>query len=147
MSHPLHLEFVIAVPDLRQLPASRAEVAVIGRSNVGKSSLINAMAGGKMARVSKKPGRTQLLTCFALAEIDATFVDCPGYGYAKAPKALRTSWLPMLERYLLGREQLVMVMFLVDGEIHRTTITAHRGFGNNLELALGEIERLGGVRT
>jgi len=120
MSQPLRLRFLIGVPEIGQLPESRAEVAVVGRSNVGKSSLINALAGGKTARVSKKPGRTQLLTCFALARDNATFVDCPGYGYAKAPKAIRNSWQPMLERYLLEREQLVMIMLLVDGEIGPT---------------------------
>ncbi len=120
MSHTLRLEFRIAVPELAQLPDSRAEVAVIGRSNVGKSSLINALSGGTHARASKKPGRTQLLTCFAMHQLDATFVDCPGYGYAKAPRALRNSWQPMLERYLLGREALVMVLLLVDGEIGPT---------------------------
>jgi len=116
VSHPLPLRFVKSVDDARDLPETRAEVAVIGRSNVGKSSLINALGGRHdLARVSKTPGRTRLLNCF---EVDgATVVDCPGYGYAEVSKAARRSWQAMIDRYLLEREQLSMVLALVDGEI------------------------------
>jgi GTP-binding protein len=128
MSPPLDLEFVLSAPDARQLPPSRAEVAIIGRSNVGKSSLLNALARRKhVAHTSKTPGRTQLLNCFrvgASAEVaaDATLVDCPGYGYAAVSKATRVSWQKMIERYLLEREQLTMAMLLVDGEIGPTKL-------------------------
>ncbi len=124
MSPPLDLEFLLSAPDARQLPDSLAEVAIIGRSNVGKSSLLNALGRRKnLARTSKTPGRTQLLNCFTVgAEANTTLVDCPGFGYAAVSKATRASWSRMIERYLLEREQLTMVMMLVDGEIGPTTL-------------------------
>ena len=90
---------------------------MVGRSNVGKSSLINALAKRNgLANTSKTPGRTQLLNCFALPD-GTTMVDCPGYGYAKVSKVQRASMGAMIERYLLGRDELQMVMVLVDGEV------------------------------
>ena len=122
MSAPLRLEFVLSAPDVRLLPDTSAEVAVVGRSNVGKSSLINALAARKrLAQVSKTPGRTQLLNCFAF-EAGATLVDCPGYGYAAVSKRTRASWGPMLERYALERDELAMMMVLVDGEVGPTKL-------------------------
>lgn len=122
MSPPLTLRFVLSADSIRRLPDSRAEVAVVGRSNVGKSSLINALANRKaLAIVSKTPGRTRLLNCFEL-EPGATLVDCPGYGYASAPAKMRASWQKMAEEYLLEREELSMVLVLVDGEIGPTPL-------------------------
>jgi GTP-binding protein len=122
MTPPLELTFVLSAGDVAQLPDTRAEIAFIGRSNVGKSSLLNVVARRKsLALVSKTPGRTQLLNCFA-AGGDATVVDCPGYGYAVASKKTRASWQPMIERYLLEREALTMILLLVDGEIGPTKL-------------------------
>lgn len=121
MSRALQLEFLDAATDFAQLPQTRAEVVFIGRSNVGKSSLLNAIAGKKnLAPVSQKPGRTQALGCFSLDDTGASLVDCPGYGYAKVSKAQRATWLPMLTSYLLGREQLEMTFLLVDGAVGPT---------------------------
>jgi len=122
MSQPLELTFVTSADRLDRLPDSPAEVAVVGRSNVGKSSLINALAKRQgLANTSKTPGRTQLLNCFALPD-GSTLVDCPGYGYAKVSKAKRAAWGDMIEQYLAGREPLQMVMVLVDGEIGPTKL-------------------------
>ena len=122
MSPPLELRFVTSADALERLPDSPAEVAVVGRSNVGKSSVINALAKRDgLANTSKTPGRTQLLNCFELPD-GATMVDCPGYGYAKVSKVQRASMAEMIEGYLLGREQLRMVMVLVDGEIGPTAL-------------------------
>ena len=93
---------------------SRPELAVAGRSNVGKSSLINALVQRKrLARVSNTPGRTQLLNFFL---VDDAFVLCdlPGYGYAKAPREVRAAWGRMIEKYLTVREPLRAILLLVD---------------------------------
>ncbi|NLV55836.1 MAG: ribosome biogenesis GTP-binding protein YsxC [Acidimicrobiales bacterium] len=125
MPGPLRLEFVTSADRLDRLPPTRAEVAVVGRSNVGKSSLLNALANRTgLAHVSKTPGRTRLLNCFRLDEDgrDATLVDCPGYGYAKAPAQMRASWARMIEGYLLGRDELTTILVLVDGAVGPTPL-------------------------
>ncbi len=124
---PLQLSFVMSATTHTDLPPTRAEVAVVGRSNVGKSSLINALAGQrKLARTSKTPGRTQLLNLFTFGEGDPTevgsLVDCPGYGYAKASKDDRARWQDMVDLYLLDRPGLVMTLVLVDGEVGPTKL-------------------------
>lgn len=122
MATPLELSFVTSADHLDRLPETAAEVAVVGRSNVGKSSLINSLAKRNgLANTSKTPGRTQLLNCYALPD-GTSMVDCPGYGYAKVSKVQRASMGAMIERYLLGREELQMVMVLVDGEVGPTPL-------------------------
>lgn len=135
MSSPLRLEFVESASRVSTLPESPTEVAFVGRSNVGKSSVINALANRKqLARVSNTPGRTQLINLFRLAERAdgrstdrqeesvGTVVDLPGYGFAKASKAVRRDWPEMIEGYLLDREELVTVFVLVDGAIGPTNL-------------------------
>jgi len=122
MSGPLQLTFVTSAVDAKTLPNSPAEVAVVGRSNVGKSSLINALANHKqLARVSKTPGRTQLINLFSMPN-GSTLVDLPGYGYAAVPGRVKQGWQKMIEGYLLDREELVNVFVLVDGEIGPTKL-------------------------
>lgn len=96
-------------------PPDRPEIAFAGRSNVGKSSLINTLLGRKrLARVSKSPGRTQLINFFDLNDGEMNLVDLPGYGYAKVSKAKRASWGPMIETYLQSRQNLVGLICLMD---------------------------------
>ena len=122
MTGPLQLTFVTSAVDISTLPGSPAEVAVVGRSNVGKSSLINALANHKqLARVSNTPGRTQLINLFSLPN-GSTLVDLPGYGYAAVPGRIKQGWQKMIEGYLLDREELVNVYVLVDGEIGPTKL-------------------------
>jgi len=119
---PLQLEFVKSAQKLSELPLSTAEVAFVGRSNVGKSSLINALANRKqLAKVSNTPGRTQLINLFSLRG-GGTVVDLPGYGFAKVPERERVKWQPMIEGYLLGRESLRALLLLLDGEIGPTKL-------------------------
>ena len=121
-SKPLQLKFVQSAPRVHQLPELGPEVAFVGRSNVGKSSLINALAHQRqLARVSNTPGRTQLINVFSHVAGGAV-VDLPGYGYAKVPGHIRGDWSSMIEGYLLEREELVMVFVLVDGEIGPTPL-------------------------
>jgi GTP-binding protein len=107
--------FLTTVAQLRDLPPdSVREVAFAGRSNAGKSSAINTLAGRvRLAYVSKTPGRTQHLNYFTLAE-GRYFVDLPGYGYAKAPVEIRAQWEGLIGPYLSKREQLAGLVVIMD---------------------------------
>lgn len=95
-------------------PADRLEVCFAGRSNVGKSSLINALTGRKsLARASNTPGRTQEINYFTLGD-HRYLVDLPGYGYAEAPVAVVAKWQALLKQYLAGRQTLRRVFVLID---------------------------------
>ncbi|MBP5399569.1 MAG: YihA family ribosome biogenesis GTP-binding protein [Alphaproteobacteria bacterium] len=107
--------FVLGVANLSQLPVDdREEIAFAGRSNVGKSSLINALTGRRtLAKTSNTPGRTQQLNYFMLTD-GLYLVDMPGYGFAQAPEALVKKWQKMLFSYLQGRANLKRVFLLID---------------------------------
>ncbi len=112
---PPEARFVRSCPNLEDCPApDRAEFALIGRSNVGKSSLLNLLMGRKnLAKTSGTPGKTQLLNYF---EVDAGYylVDMPGYGFARVPKAIRSGFESMIWTYLKGRESLTGLLILID---------------------------------
>ena len=97
-------------------PADRTEVAFAGRSNVGKSSLINALVGMKdLARTSNTPGRTQELNIFEAADAPLRIVDMRGYGFAQAPRDKVQAWTKLIHAYLTGRPNLRRVYVLIDG--------------------------------
>lgn len=108
--------FVTSVADSGKLPEIGApEIAIAGRSNVGKSSFINMITGqGKLARTSSEPGRTRLLNFFEINKGEYYFVDLPGYGYAKVGKAKKRKWGDLIESYLRQSRNLVNVFVLVD---------------------------------
>ena len=95
-------------------PATMPEIAFVGRSNVGKSSLINALVGRKsLAKTSNTPGRTQLINFFTVNN-SLFFVDLPGYGFAKVPRSVKKDWGDMIETYLRERRNLALVVFILD---------------------------------
>ena len=110
------VEFALGCAQLSQLPAGdRSEVAFAGRSNVGKSSLVNALLSRKkLARSSAEPGRTRELNYFDLGESKMWLVDLPGYGYAKVSKTQAAAWIKLTRDYLRGRASLRRVFLLID---------------------------------
>ena len=109
-------EYLISSPDYTKCPApDRPEYAFIGRSNVGKSSLINMLCNNqKLAKTSSAPGKTQLINHFTINK-SWYIVDLPGYGFAKVSQRDRRRWEQMIENYLRKRENLVNVFVLIDG--------------------------------
>lgn len=108
-------EFIISAVNKEQYPTDgRCEIAFVGRSNVGKSSLINSLTNRrKLAKTSGTPGKTRLINFF-LINNDFYFVDLPGYGYAKVSKSEQVNWGNMMDKYLNNREELKGIMLLVD---------------------------------
>ena len=115
--------FVVSNTDYQKCPEPyKPEFAFIGRSNVGKSSLINMLTGRKnLAKISGKPGKTQLINHF-LIDQSWYLVDLPGYGYAKTSKAKRSEWSRMIEEYLLNRPNLQVVFVLIDSRLDPQSI-------------------------
>lgn len=114
--------YLISSPSVEKCPnPDKAEYAFIGRSNVGKSSLINMLCNKKeLAKVSSSPGKTQMINHFIITSSDKKewyLVDLPGYGYAKRSIKQRNSWQKMIEGYLKGRENLVNLFVLIDSRI------------------------------
>jgi len=122
---PLPLRFLRSASKLDQLSDRKVELAVVGRSNVGKSTLINALANRKnLAKTSKTPGATQLINVYEFGSegSGAWLVDLPGYGFAKAPKREQERWRRMIEEYLTESPSLGAVLLLIDGAVGPTTL-------------------------
>lgn len=107
--------FVTSLDSLKSFPGrGLPEIALVGKSNVGKSSMINRLAGNsKLARTSSEPGKTRLINMYLINE-EFFFADLPGYGFAKAPRDEKAKWGRMIEGYLSGSEQLKFALQLVD---------------------------------
>ena len=119
------MRFLRSFTRVSDLPHVHAEIALVGRSNVGKSSLINALAQHKsLSKTSKSPGATRLLNAFEVGVGDSGrwLMDLPGYGFARVSKAEQQRWAAMLNDYLEERENLVSVLLLIDSEIGPTSL-------------------------
>jgi len=122
MGSRLTVQFLLSALSAAQFPApSVPEIAFLGRSNVGKSSLLNALVGEKAAKVSQTPGRTRAINFFQLSDEKhrpkLIFSDLPGYGYAKISKSISAEWPKFIEPYLAEREALKLCICLVDSNI------------------------------
>ena len=125
MAAPLPLRFLRSASAHTQLDESVTEIAMVGRSNVGKSSLINAIANrNKLAKTSKTPGATQLLNIYEFGEEDSGrwVVDLPGYGFAKMPKNKQRQMATMINDYMLEREPLSHAVVLIDANVGPTEL-------------------------
>lgn len=116
-----HIQFLTSAASPEQFPAADApEIAFLGRSNVGKSSLLNSLVGSKVAHVSSTPGRTRTINFFAIrwnekqANPDALLVDLPGYGYARVSRELSAGWPGFIDPYLKERRSLALCVALID---------------------------------
>jgi GTP-binding protein len=134
-------------------PPAVSEVAFLGRSNVGKSSLLNALVGDKAAKVSQTPGRTRAINFFALLDqrqqSRLVFADLPGYGYAKISKSISSTWPAFIEPYLAERETLRLCICLVDSNVppqqsDRQLIDWLRHAGRNFAVVATKVDRLSG---
>lgn len=119
----VHAKFLTAAMDAAHFPQPTVpEVAFLGRSNVGKSSVLNSLAGEKIARTSSTPGRTRAINFFEVRRPgqprpEWIFADLPGYGYAKLPREVTAEWPNFIEPYLQGRESLALCVALVDSKV------------------------------
>lgn len=122
MAHALDaVKFLLSETDPAKLGASEAEVAFVGRSNSGKSTMINALCRMDLARTSRTPGRTRTINVYEAAP-RRRIVDLPGYGFAVGPESSREGWGAMIEGYLQGSKTLLAIFVLVDAKLGPTKI-------------------------
>jgi GTP-binding protein len=147
-------QFLLSALSAAQFPAPAVpEVAFLGRSNVGKSSLLNALVGDKAAKVSQTPGRTRAINFFVLLDQvqrqKMIFADLPGYGYAKISRSISSTWPAFIEPYLAQRETLGLCICLVDSNIppqnsDRQLIDWLRHAGREFAVVATKVDRLSG---
>src|ERR1700676_2094747 len=151
-------QFLLSAMAAEQFPVPDVpEIAFLGRSNVGKSSLLNALVGEKAAKVSQTPGRTRAINFFALLDQSQRprmqFADLPGYGYAKISKSISAEWPKFIEPYLAERETLGLCVCLVDSNVppqprDGQLVDWLRHAGRSFVVVATKIDRLSGnVRT
>jgi GTP-binding protein len=147
-------KFLLSAVDEAHFPTPTApEIAFLGRSNVGKSSLLNALVGDKTAKVSSTPGRTRAINFFALLDqrqqARLVFADLPGYGYAKISKSIAAGWPEFIEPYLAERPTLALCICLVDSNIppqksDRQLLDWLREVGRPFAVVATKVDRLSG---
>jgi GTP-binding protein len=147
-------QFMLSALDAAQFPAADVpEIAFLGRSNVGKSSLLNALVGEKTAKVSQTPGRTRAINFFTLQGPNQNqkkiFADLPGYGYAKISKSISAGWPAFIEPYLADRSTLRLCVCLVDSNVpaqesDRQLLDWLRSAGREFVVVATKIDRLSG---
>ena len=147
-------QFLLSAMAAEQFPSPDVpEIAFLGRSNVGKSSLLNTLTGEKAAKVSSTPGRTRAINFFALLDTSQrrkiVFADLPGYGYAKISKSISAGWPAFIEPYLAMRSTLKLCICLVDSNVppqesDRQLIDWLRAAGRDLAVVATKIDRLSG---
>jgi len=149
MKHYQKAKFLLSVADLKQLPPDNGiEVAFVGRSNAGKSSVLNEVTHNKnLARVSKTPGRTQFLNFFVLDE-SRRLVDLPGYGFARVPEEVRARWVATLDGYFQTRESLKGLILVMDirhplQELDLNILDASSQAGLPTHVLLNKADKLG----
>lgn len=146
--------FIISAADANKFPPSGPpEIAFLGRSNVGKSSLINSLVGNKIAKTSNTPGRTQTINFFEIRwpgrpAPDLVFADLPGYGFARVPRDIQKQWSSFIDPYLLEREPLALCLCLVDANIPPQTSDAQlieflRNSGRAFQVVATKSDRVG----
>ena len=150
----LTAQFLLSAVSAAQFPARGApEIAFLGRSNVGKSSLLNSLVGEKAAKVSSTPGRTRAINFFALLDgkqrRKLVFADLPGYGYAKISKSISATWPAFIEPYLAERETLALCVCLVDANVppranDRQLLDWLRSAGREFVVVATKADRLSG---
>jgi GTP-binding protein len=147
-------QFLLSAMAAEQFPAPDVpEIAFLGRSNVGKSSLLNTLTGEKAAKVSSTPGRTRAINFFALLDPSQrrklVFADLPGYGYAKISKSISAGWPAFIEPYLAIRSTLKLCICLVDSNVpaqesDRQLLDWLRAAGRDFTVAATKVDRLSG---
>ena len=151
----VHAKFVCSATDAARFPVpSGPEVAFLGRSNVGKSSVINSLLGEKIARTSSTPGRTRAINFFEVRRPgqprpDFVFADLPGYGYAKIAREVQAEWAGFIEPYLSDREALALSVVLIDANVppqqtDKKMVEWLRHGGRNFVVVATKSDRLSG---